>query len=100
MKENDIVMVRMSARISGRVQGVGFRAFALHQARELGVAGWVKNTPNGDVRIVAEGTRSQLVEFEQSLHEGPPSAHVIEIDVVWEQASAEFDMFQIRYGGI
>ncbi len=100
MHENDMLTMRISARISGRVQGVNFRAFTLHQARELGLTGWVKNAPSGEVLTVAEGTKSRLLEFEQFLHEGPPSAHVIEVDAAWEEATGEFEKFQIQHTGI
>jgi acylphosphatase len=57
--------------ISGRVQGVGFRAFAQHTARALGVTGWARNLDNGDVEVHANGTPQHLDDFESRLRQGP-----------------------------
>ena len=50
-------MVQYEIRITGRVQGVGFRQYILHKAMQLGVTGWVKNTINGDVQVVVKGKK-------------------------------------------
>jgi acylphosphatase len=63
-------------RVTGRVQGVGFRWFVRERAVELGVAGWVKNLPDGDVELVAQGAASQLASLESIVSRGPPGAHV------------------------
>lgn len=57
--------------VSGRVQGVGFRAFAQHAAHAIGVTGWARNLPDGDVEVHANGTRHQLDDFEARLRQGP-----------------------------
>ena len=63
-------------RIVGRVQGVGFRWFVCERALELGVAGWVKNTREGDVELVASGDEPKLSALETAIAEGPAGAHV------------------------
>jgi acylphosphatase len=63
-------------RISGQVQGVGFRWNAAHQARKLGITGFAKNTPDGSVYIEAEGIESELKKFIEWCKTGPRSARV------------------------
>lgn len=82
-------------RITGRVQGVFFRAWTQQQARELGVSGWVRNAPNGSVEAHFEGDEAAVKALIQRLNEGPPSAEVAEVEV--EDVMPEgFDSFQIR----
>ena len=63
-------------RIRGRVQGVGFRYSACHEARLRGLAGWVRNTAEGEVELWAEGPPEKLESFLQWLRRGPPGARV------------------------
>ena len=74
-------------RVSGRVQGVGFRFAACAEARRLGITGWVRNLSNGDVEALACGNADQLLAFGQWLQRGPRAARVT--DVVAIDASAE-----------
>ena len=67
--------------VKGRVQGVGFRFFADLVARRLGVGGWVKNMPNGDVEILARLPPDVYTRFITEIRRGPPMSHVISIDV-------------------
>ncbi len=62
--------------VSGRVQGVGFRWFVEREAAQLGIAGWVRNCENGDVEVMATGTREQLGALRQKLQQGPRAARV------------------------
>jgi acylphosphatase len=67
--------------IKGRVQGVGFRWFVQREAGELELHGWVRNTEDGDVEVVAAGEPDDLAELRSSLHRGPRGSrvdHVIE----------------------
>ena len=73
--------------VSGRVQGVGFRWFVDREARIIGVAGWVRNTPNGNVEVLAAGTEEQLAKLKTKLKQGPRAARVDE--VMEEDASDE-----------
>ncbi len=67
---------RMKLRISGRVQGVGFRWFVVAQARRLVLRGWVRNTPDGSVELEAEGPPSALADLRKRVSRGPSAAHV------------------------
>lgn len=74
---------RMCARalISGDVQGVGFRYFAQREATALGLAGWVRNNPDGTVEAEADGEESRVRSFLDRLREGPGGAHVTDVTV-------------------
>lgn len=89
-------MQRLTAVVQGRVQGVGFRAFAQAEAVRLNLAGWVANRWDGSVKVVAEGPDANLARFVRWLHHGPPSAHVSDVDVMWGEGTGEFHGFQIR----
>lgn len=67
--------------VSGRVQGVGFRYFVAREAEALGLAGWVRNLPDGQVEVLAEGTEPQLSTLEGRLWQGPPHARVATVGV-------------------
>jgi acylphosphatase len=69
------------ARVTGRVQGVGFRWSAVREARRLGLRGWVRNADDGSVELEAEGSARSLEEFLAWLHRGPPGAFVDDVDV-------------------
>ena len=76
-------------RVSGRVQGVGYRAFVADAARAQGLVGWVRNLPDGSVEAHAVGDAEALARFEWRLWQGPPLARVDEVateDVVPEGA--------------
>lgn len=89
--------MRLRAVIHGRVQGVGFRAFVLQHAANLGVSGWVRNTYRGDVEVVAEGRREILERLLKILESGPRSSYITAVDSQWEPAAGEFDGFDIRF---
>jgi len=74
---------RLIAHVHGRVQGVGFRAFVHGSAETLGVAGTVKNCPDGSVRVEAEGPREILDQLVHLLREGPPAARVTRVAEEW-----------------
>jgi acylphosphatase len=67
-------------RITGRVQGVGFRWFAREEARGLSLAGRVRNLPDGSVEVVAAGDPLALARFRERLRQGPPGGRVQEIE--------------------
>jgi acylphosphatase len=87
---------RLHLVISGRVQGVGFRFSAYGEAKELALAGYVRNLPKGDVEIVAEGSRENLQLLAAWAHLGPPSAHVTAVREEWSDSTGEFTDFRIR----
>ncbi len=70
--------------IAGEVQGVGFRYFAMREADALGLAGWVRNNPDGTVEAEAEGEESGVRSFVARLREGPGHARVTDVTVAWE----------------
>lgn len=82
--------------VSGRVQGVFFRAFVVERARQLNLAGYVRNLYNGEVEVVAEGNKTQLEEMVHSLKAGPPAARVDRISLQWSKYSGLYESFTIR----
>ena len=87
---------RLHLIVSGRVQGVGFRFSAYDEAKDLALAGWVRNLGNGDVEIVAEGKQENLQMLAAWAHLGPPSAHVTQVREDWQEFIGEFGEFRIR----
>jgi len=90
-------MQRIHIWVKGVVQGVGFRFFTVRQARELGISGWVKNTPDGGVEIVVEGEEWKLEEFARSVKVGPSHSTVTGIEVKEEKYQNEFKGFEVRF---
>lgn len=85
-------------RISGRVQGVGFRYFAEHAAHELGLCGYVRNCSDGSVEAYAIGDSAALDEFRVRLARGPRSARVMSVDESEEPVNARYLEFMIEGG--
>ena len=83
----------LNARVLGRVQGVGFRYSALREAERLGLAGWVKNSANGEVEVWMEGHPDKLAEFSAWLRKGPPHSR---IDSVIKQEAAPCGYTDLR----
>jgi acylphosphatase len=75
----------------GRVQGVGFRAAAAHEARRLGLRGWVRNRPEGDVEVLAGGEASAVDALLSWLGHGPRGARVTGLDVDESPSPAELE---------
>nr|MBN1228784.1 acylphosphatase [Anaerolineae bacterium] len=88
-------IARLHARVSGKVQGVGFRAATVVAASDLDLGGWVRNLPDGNVEVLAEGAEKDLREFLAFLSQGPPMAFVTEVAPSWESATGEFTHFKI-----
>jgi acylphosphatase len=87
---------RVHLKISGRVQGVYFRASTAEEARRLHLTGWVMNCPDSSVEVVAEGEREQLERLILWCGIGPPGARVQEVHTEWEAPRAEFQGFFIK----
>ena len=66
--------------VRGRVQGVGFRWFVEAEAHKLRIAGWVRNTSDGAVELMAVGTRAQLAALQAKLWQGPRAARVDDVE--------------------
>ena len=89
---------RVRLLISGRVQGVCFRAYTRDEARRLGLKGWVRNLPDGRVEVLAQGDPAKIESFESWCHHGPAYARVREVRVI-EEAGDEKKLtpFEIVY---
>jgi acylphosphatase len=74
---------RLHAVVHGDVQGVGFRYFVQRCAGETGLAGWVRNRPDGSVELVAEGSRAALQRLLEQVNRGPGLAEVERVDADW-----------------
>lgn len=83
-------------RVSGMVQGVGYRYFCYRKAIGLGLTGWVKNQPDGSVLAVAEGDRSAIEALIVELKAGPPASSVGDVSVDWREFTGAFDDFKIE----
>ena len=81
--------------LSGRVQGVGFRYFAQDIARREGLAGFVRNLPDGRVEVLAEGDRESLDRLEMALRRGPSRARVQDLEIDAVPASGTYLGFDV-----
>ena len=84
-------------KIYGRVQMVFFRDSTRRKARQLDLTGWVSNESNGTVKVVAEGEKKKLEELIKWCYNGPIIARVEKIDVKWQEATGQFNEFEIKY---
>ena len=75
--------------VSGRVQGVAYRAWTVDQAERLGLNGWARNLADGRVEVVAEGNRDAVDALRSALFEGPPAAHVTAVDEASIESATE-----------
>ena len=91
-------VARAEIRVTGRVQGVGYRDYARRCAARAGVTGYTMNLDDGSVRVVAEGARALLEALIVELERGPRLARVERMAVDWTAARGEFTEFSIRHG--
>ena len=82
--------------ITGRVQGVFYRAWTREQAERLGVTGWVRNCPDGQVEAHVEGDQAAVEQMIERLRDGPPAANVENLRV-WDADTFDFDGFEVRH---
>ncbi len=75
-------IIHKNIRLTGRVQGVGFRYNAREAASRYGIHGFIRNQPNGDVYIEAEGPLAAVDAFVGWCREGPPRARVDYVDII------------------
>ncbi|MGD0725553.1 MAG: acylphosphatase [Spirochaetia bacterium] len=85
------------ALVIGRVQGVGFRYSAIHEARRLGINGTVSNQPDGSVEVVAEGEADRLARLASWLRKGPPGAHVRDLQIQWIPFTGRYTDFEVEF---
>lgn len=88
-------MPRCHILITGKVQGVSYRAFAKAAAAKTSVAGYARNLADGRVEVVAEGDEFDLMSFAQLLHTGPDAAVIENFEIAWNDAKNEFTGFSI-----
>ncbi len=91
------MMVQYEITIKGRVQGVGYRYFAVQKAKEMGINGWVKNLVDGSVLIVAQGIEAEIKTFIDYLYIGPTPSRVDKISTCVMQITTVFDSFSVKY---
>jgi len=88
-------MIAVHVRVSGRVQGVFYRAFTAERAKEFGIKGWVRNIPGGGVEAVLEGERQKVGELLQLMKVGPAGAMVLGIEFS-ELENKGYEDFEIK----
>jgi acylphosphatase len=88
---------RLHLFVSGRVQGVFFRASTRDAARNLGLTGWVRNLPDGRVEALFEGDERALAQIIEWCRTGPPGALPEGLEPRWEKHDGEFSDFRIAY---
>jgi acylphosphatase len=85
----------LTAKVIGRVQGVGFRFYVKTRAEELGITGWVRNLPDGSVQTEAFGPRPDLERFMHYLETGPIGSRVDRVDFQWIESKTKLKNFEI-----
>jgi len=90
-------MEEIHAFVHGKVQMVMFRDFVQKKARALALSGWVRNTPERSVEVVARGTEESLKKLIEHLHKGPFNARVLKVDVKWREPTSDERGFEIEY---
>lgn len=88
-------MKTLHAVVSGRVQGVFFRAWTRDKARRLQLSGWVRNLPDKRVEVLAQGEESALNKLLEKLHQGPPLARVDRVESEFRENQAMRDGFLV-----
>ncbi|HPG37794.1 MAG TPA: acylphosphatase [bacterium] len=89
-------MICAHIQVSGVVQGVGFRYFALREANALGIKGYVRNQVDGSVESVAEGDKALVEAYIRALQRGPAFSQVTDINVSWSKYEKKYNSFTIR----
>lgn len=83
--------------VTGFVQGVGYRKFVRHEARKLGLTGWVRNLEDGSVEALVVGAEEEITKLIDACKKGPFLAQVDNVHVEWEDAGETFPEFTIRH---
>ena len=83
--------------VSGKVQGVSYRNFVTKHARHLALVGYVRNLPNFNVEVVAQGYADKLEKLIEHARKGPFLAKVSNIDIEWREPSRSFDAFKVEF---
>ena len=96
VKQLKQILLHKNIRISGRVQGVGFRYSARSAASSMGISGFIRNLPNGDVYLEVEGDSAPLGDFVQWCRQGPSRAIIKFIDI-YDGEVVGFEGFEVRH---
>jgi acylphosphatase len=83
--------------IKGKVKGVGFRIYMSEIALSHELAGWVMNSPDGNIEAVYEGKKKSIEAAIKKCSEGTPSAGISRVDVTWQEKPEGLTTFMIRY---
>ena len=94
---SDPTAVRAKISVSGRVQGVGYRAFTIRVATQRGLVGGVRNTDDGRVELEAEGPKDRILSLIEDLKVGPPASRVTAVQVEWATATGRHTDFHVWY---
>jgi len=90
-------LCRVTVQYEGRVQGVGFRWSTVRIAAAFPITGFVRNEPDGTVRMTAEGRRSDLEAFLRAIEASHLGHHIRNRRITWSAADGSFRAFEIRY---
>ena len=90
---------RLECNITGRVQMVMFRDFAMRKSRYLGLVGTVRNIKDGSVEVIVEGEEEKLKQLLIFLNKGPLLSKVDNVENSWGETTDEFSKFDIIYDG-
>jgi acylphosphatase len=89
--------VRARVTVTGRVQGVGYRAFTVLVATQRGLVGGVRNLDDGRVELEVEGPKDSIVALLEELRVGPPSSRVTAVQTEWSNATGRYADFLVWY---
>ncbi len=90
-------MKRVHIIVSGKVQGVFYRDFAKREAERLNIKGFVRNTNDGTVEVVAEGDDDNIKDFIKACKKGSFASFVKDVDIKEEKPTKEFEDFEVRF---
>jgi len=88
---------RVHIYYSGRVQEVGFRYTTIQVAQDLGLNGWVRNLPNGQVELVAEGDEELLKDLDSKIKNSIMGQYITGSDITFSNGTDEFKSFEITF---
>jgi len=91
------MIVRRRCFVSGRVQGVFFRASTVREAALLGLRGFARNLTDGRVEVLVEGEKEKVESLVRWLHKGPPLARVSSVEVRDEELAGDLGPFDVRH---
>jgi acylphosphatase len=93
----DPAALRARLLVKGKVQGVGYRAFAARVASQRRLSGGVRNLDDGRVEVDVEGPQDQIMKLIEDLKKGPPASRVTAVEVEWRPATGRLSDFQVWY---